>query len=107
MDGSDPVVNYRTIRRELELYRPALAAKPEITAVSKAELTGSGDVRARLQKELGRPVFAISAVTGQGLSDLVNAVAGQLRNLPQTSDNGAAAPSDPTAEGAPAGEVVS
>ena len=106
VDGSDPVANYRTIRRELELYRPALAAKPEITAVSKAELTGSGDVRARLQKELGRPVLAISAVTGQGLSDLVNAVVGQLRNLPRTSDNGAAAPSDPTAEGAPAGEVV-
>src|SRR5919197_133687 len=98
-DGSDPVENYRTVRRELELYRPTLAAKPEITAVSKAELTGSGDVRARLQKELGRPVLAISAVTGQGLSDLVNAVVGQLRNLPRTSDNGAAAPSDPTAEG--------
>src|SRR5436853_367896 len=38
LDGSDPLENYRTIRRELELYRPALAAKPEIVAVSKAEL---------------------------------------------------------------------
>ena len=33
--------NYRTIRRELELYSPALAAKPEIVAISKSELTDS------------------------------------------------------------------
>ena len=81
-DGSDPLENYRTIRRELEMYRSDLAAKPEVVAVSKAELTGSEDVRARLGRELGRPVLAISAVTGQGLSDLVRAVAERLRELP-------------------------
>jgi GTP-binding protein len=106
-DGSDPVANYRGIRRELELYRPALAAKPEVVAVSKAELTGSGDVRDRLQQELGRPVLAISAVTGQGLSDLVNAVVEQLRNLPETAGDGAAAAAHPAAEEAPAREAVS
>jgi GTP-binding protein len=73
-DGADPLHNYRTIRRELELYSPALAAKPEIAAVSKAELTGSEEVRARLEAGLGRPVLAVSAVTGQGLSRLVGAV---------------------------------
>jgi GTP-binding protein len=81
-DGSDPLQNYRTIRRELELYRPALATKPEILAVSKAELTGSGTVRDRLARELGRPVLAISAVTGAGLADLVRAVVEQLQELP-------------------------
>ena len=44
-DGSDPLTNYRTIRRELELYGRGLADKPEIVAVSKAELTGSDEVR--------------------------------------------------------------
>src|SRR5437763_14731111 len=33
--GSDPLENYRSVRRELELYRAALAAKPEVVAVSK------------------------------------------------------------------------
>src|SRR5881227_386564 len=42
--GGDPPENYRAIRRELELYSPDLAAKPEVVAVSKAELTGSGAV---------------------------------------------------------------
>src|SRR5579885_970011 len=81
-DGADPLQNYRTIRRELELYSPALAAKPEVVAVSKAELTGSGEVRERLERELNRPVLAVSSVTGQGLSQLVGAVARELAQVP-------------------------
>jgi GTP-binding protein len=77
-DGSDPVENYRTIRRELELYSSELAAKPEVVALSKCELTGSPEVRSRMQEELGRPVLAISAVTGEGLADLVRAVVALL-----------------------------
>jgi GTPase len=77
--GNDPLENYRTVRRELAMYSAALAAKPEVVAVSKAELTGSGDVRERLETELDRPVLAISAVTGQGLAQFVAAVVEQLR----------------------------
>jgi len=77
-DGSDPLNNYRILRRELDLHGRGLADKPEIIAVSKAELTGSDEVRERLERELGREVLAISSVTGQGLSHLVGAVAAQL-----------------------------
>jgi GTP-binding protein len=77
-DESDPVQNYRNIRRELELYNAELAKKPEFVVVSKSELTGSGDVRARLAAEIDREVLAVSAVTGQGLSQLVRAVAERL-----------------------------
>jgi GTP-binding protein len=77
--GTDPLENYRSVRRELEMYSAALVAKPEIVAVSKAELTGSGDVRDRLESELARPVLAVSAVTGQGLAQLVTAIVESLR----------------------------
>jgi GTP-binding protein len=80
-DDADPVQNYRNIRRELELYSPTLMEKPEIVAVSKCELTGSEEVRARLERELGKEVLAISAVTGQGLAKLVSEVARLLRNV--------------------------
>jgi len=78
-DGGDPVRNYQTIRHELEMHGHALADKPVIVAVSKAELTGSDGVRRRLEEELGRPVLALSAVTGQGLADLVRAVVERLQ----------------------------
>jgi GTP-binding protein len=80
-DGADPVANYRTVRRELELHSAPLAAKPEIVVMSKAELTGSDQVRERLERELGREVFAVSAVTGQGLAQLVGAVAINLQTM--------------------------
>ena len=56
-------------------------------AVSKAELTGSEEVRQRLEQDLGREVLAVSAVTGQGLARLVSAIA---ERLPATPAGGAA-----------------
>jgi GTP-binding protein len=77
-DGSDPLQNYAIVRRELELHRPSLGDKPEVVAVSKAELRGSEAVRQHMEQELGRKVLAISAVTGQGLSQLVDAIVERL-----------------------------
>jgi GTPase len=77
-DDSDPLHNYQMVRRELELYNPELAKKPEVIVLSKSELTDSDTIRARLERELEREVVAISAVTGQGLAQLVGRVTEQL-----------------------------
>jgi len=78
LDGTDPVANHAVIRAELTAYDPGLAARPEITVVSKAELPGAMLVRDRLQAALGRPVLAVSAVTGSGLDELVRTVVREL-----------------------------
>jgi len=90
VDGSDPVANYRAIRAELALYDEDLGRRPEIVIVSKAELPGADDVRARLAAETGREVLAVSAVTGQGLDRLIAAVAAEMDR--QERDRAAAAP---------------
>jgi GTPase len=82
-DGSKPADNYRAIRRELELYRSDLAAKPELVVLSKCELSESEPVRKELAAEAEVDVIPISAVTGQGLARLVNGVMTILRALPQ------------------------
>ena len=51
-----------------------LGRRPEIVAVTKAELPEAAEVRERLARELGRDVLAISAVTGQGLDHLLRAI---------------------------------
>lgn len=81
-DDSDPLENYGIVQRELELHGPATASLPQVVAISKAELTGSDEVRRRLEQELSQPVLAISAVTGQGLADLVRAVVAKLHPEP-------------------------
>ncbi len=85
LDGSDPVENYRKIRRELELFDPALASRPEVVAVTKADLPQAAEVQKRLAAQLpGQRVLLISAVTGQGLRELKWAVVEQLDRLAQS-----------------------
>lgn len=72
LDGSDPVANYRTIRNELAQYSPALEKRPELVVVTKMDVTGAETARARIARELGREVVAISAVTGQGIPQLIH-----------------------------------
>ena len=84
-DGSDPLENYRIIRDELAQYDEKLAQRPEILVVSKAELPGSEDVQQRLAAASGRAVLLISAVTGQGLNQLVRQADSLLQEQRQTA----------------------
>ncbi|MBI1904113.1 MAG: GTPase ObgE [Planctomycetia bacterium] len=77
-DGSDALVNYRAIRGELERYDPKLIERPEIVAVTKADLPAAEAVRDHLAAELSREVLLISAVTGQGLDTLLHRIAQEL-----------------------------
>ncbi|GAA4429976.1 GTPase ObgE [Bremerella cremea] len=78
MDGTDPIENYTAIRHELEAYNPQLAARPEVVCVTKAELPEAEEAHAKLQALIGHDIFLISAVTGQGLNQMVRHVATQL-----------------------------
>jgi GTPase len=70
-DQTDPIENYQAIRHELEQYSSELAQRPEIVVVSKSEIPESAEVHEKLQKLVSLPVLRISAVTGQGLNDLI------------------------------------
>ena len=72
MDGSDPVKNYQAIREELQLYDIDLADRPEVIAVSKAELPDAEQVCKQLAKTTGQEVLLFSSVTGQGLKALMD-----------------------------------
>jgi GTP-binding protein len=83
-DGSDPTLNYRVIRDELTQYDAKLGQRPELVAVTKAELPGAEQVRDQLAAASGKDVLLISAVTGQNLNRLVNEVATLLANQQQS-----------------------
>jgi GTP-binding protein len=85
-DQSDPLENYRQIRAELAAYDPSLVDRPEIVVVSKAELPGAQQCALELQAELGRPVLALSAVTGKGLPNLISAIWKELTTLKEAAE---------------------
>jgi GTP-binding protein len=70
-DGTDPIENYRAIRNELVQYGHGLADRPEIVAISKAELPGAAELQPKLAGVVGRDVILFSSVTGQGLDKLL------------------------------------
>ena len=79
MDGSDPLTNYHTIRDELTQHDEKLGERPEIIAVTKAELPG-GRTASLLAETTGQEVLLMSSVTGQGLNVLTRTIANALAN---------------------------
>src|ERR1700730_17256207 len=74
--GRDPVDDLDTLRRELELFQPALAAKPQIVAANKIDALDDESRVSELctrARALGLPFFRISAVTGAGVPELLEA----------------------------------
>jgi GTPase len=76
----DPVQAYHAVTREILLYNPDTEPKPVLVVASKIDAADQGRLK-RLQEycqSAGLPFHAISAVTGQGVSDLRAALARQL-----------------------------
>lgn len=78
MDGSDPIANYHAIHHELEQHDAKLGQRPEIVVVTKCELPGADEVRQALAENLHRDVLAISAVTGEGMDQLLKTIVQSL-----------------------------
>jgi len=75
--GRDPVDDLDTLRKELELYQPALAAKDQLVAANKMDAVDDESRVQRLEQraaELGLACFRISAATGLGLPPLLEAM---------------------------------
>jgi GTP-binding protein len=75
--GRDPVDDLDTLRRELELYQPALAAKPQLVAANKMDAVDDESRVAGLEqrsRSLGLPFFRISGATGSGVPGLLEAM---------------------------------
>ena len=83
LDGTDPIQNYLTIRRELEEFDDELAKRTEIVAVTKNDLPEAEAVRKRFADELNIDAFLISAVTGVGLKELVGKIEQILNPKPR------------------------
>jgi len=82
-DRSDPLDNYRAVREELALHSPRLAEKPELVAANKMDLHGAEEGLRRLRGGLDRRVVPLSAMTGEGVRELLGAVLRMLQELPR------------------------
>ena len=87
-EGRDPVDDIYKINEELRAYNPEIAERPQVIAANKIDAlyVGDEDPIQRIRDEFepkGVKVFAISAVSGKGLKELLYQVREILDNLPQ------------------------
>jgi GTP-binding protein len=77
--GRSPRADFEAINRELALHSPELAKKPQVVAVTKVDVPEARAAGEKFAKLLGRrkkpiEVHLVSAVTGEGLDALLDAV---------------------------------
>jgi len=93
--GREPVSDLEVLRRELELFDSALAAKPQIIAANKIDAISDDEAIVPLQARAGElelPFIRISGVSGAGLPELLELIWRYLQALPvetNTDDDGA------------------
>jgi GTP-binding protein len=84
LSGRDAVSDYEAINRELEAYDAGLAARPQIVVATKLDALDEPERLERLRRraeEEGKPFYAISSATREGVRELVNGVARLLDEI--------------------------
>jgi GTP-binding protein len=79
--GEDPAMGYQTVRGELAAYGHGLEEKPEVVALSRADVADAEQITAAVAalRELTKnPPHVLSAATGQGVEQVLDACLGLL-----------------------------
>ncbi len=77
VDPGRPLTPFKELEAEMAAFDPALPAKPRLLALNKIDLLPPDFPRAEVIKayqETGRRVFAVSALTGENLPALIQAI---------------------------------
>lgn len=84
--GEDPFGDFVQINSELALFDANMANKPQLVVLNKMDLPQAQERWPEIEERisgLGYPIMAISAVTHQGVRDLLNRVTQMYIDLPE------------------------
>ena len=82
--GREAVTDYETVNRELASYNQDLATRPQFIVATKIDALDEPERLESLKQSAladEKPFFAISSATGEGVRELVNAMAAKLEEL--------------------------
>ena len=84
IEGRDPYDDYLKINEELFRYDESLKDVPQIIAANKTDIEGAEENLKAFRKKMGKKykVYPMSAISGEGVSELLDAVYEELEKLP-------------------------
>ncbi len=74
ISSTDPLATYHLVRNELTLFSSKLSEKAELIALNKTDILDpklSHEIAENLSEKLSKPVYLISAVTGNNVKELI------------------------------------
>ncbi|OLA07244.1 MAG: GTPase CgtA, partial [Eubacterium sp. 38_16] len=89
VEGRDPIEDIIAINKELEAYNPELAKRPQVIAANKMDAMPEEDREVIIEMleeafaDKDMKIFPISAVSGQGVKELLWYVNDLLKELPE------------------------
>ncbi|URM33960.1 GTPase ObgE [Cytobacillus firmus] len=85
VEGRDPFEDYLTINKELKEYNLRLTERPQIIVANKMDMPDAEENLKKFKEQLNEdyPIFPISAITRQGLRDLLFTVADKVEETPE------------------------
>ena len=89
VEGRDPIEDIKAINKELEAYNPELAKRPQVIAANKMDAMPEEDREVIIEMleeafaDKDMKIFPISAVSGQGVKELLWYVNDLLKELPE------------------------
>lgn len=85
LEGRDPYTDYLTINQELKEYNLRLTERPQVVVANKMDIPEAEENLLKFKEQVGDEVqiFPISAVTRQGLRDLLFTVADLVETTPE------------------------
>ncbi|WP_339228272.1 GTPase ObgE [Oceanobacillus sp. FSL K6-2867] len=85
IEGRDPYDDYLKINQELEAYDSKLSSRPQLIAANKMDMPGAKENLEKFKEQLNKslPIYEISALTRDGLRDILFAIADLLEKTPK------------------------
>ncbi|MBU5593587.1 GTPase ObgE [Amphibacillus sp. MSJ-3] len=86
-EGRDPYQDYLAINEELQAYDPTILERPQIIVANKMDMPDAEDQLVAFKEQLKEPhpIFPISALTKEGLANLLFFIADQLEKIPKNT----------------------
>lgn len=70
----DPVLDYKQIRYEMEMYNKSLIDKPEIIVLNKIDAIDNASIYKQIQNQIGKNVYPISAFDMESCMNIIQNV---------------------------------